>query len=396
MGKMGIEMRRFEEEINRVMYRIGTIFTNELGFKNGVKYVKGLVGGAERKNWWQMSEELGEATPYKMQQFINRGRYSADAARDEMRRYVGEEIGEEEGVLVVDDSGFIKKGRKSCGVKRQYSGTAGKVENCQIGVFLTYASSKGHTPIDRRLYIPEEWIKDKGRRDEAGVPKEREFQSKPEMGLEMMQEATKAGIAYKWVTGDCSYGDYRAIRRWLELKDKCYVMCVSGKECIWECERQITVAKVLLWEDEWFEASCGGGSKGERVYDWQAFEIETDMVSEGWKRVMLVRRSKTAPDDLRAHICYAPKYTPTEKLIEIAGIRWTVESCFEESKSEVGLAHYEVRTYNGWYRHITFACIALALLTVLSAHSFDGKPMQQHDPASSSLADFKKKRNLRV
>jgi len=391
-------MRGFEEEFNRVMSRMGRIFANELGFGNAVKYVKGLLGGAERKNGWQMSEAMGEETPYKQQQFINRGRYRADEIRDEMRRYVGEELGEEEGVLEIDDSGFIKKGKKSCGVKRQYSGTAGKVENCQIGVFLTYASSKGHTPIDRRLYIPDEWIKDKGRRDEAGVPEGVEFQTKPEMGLEMIQGATKAGVPYRWVAGDCSYGDYRAIRRWLEIKEKCYVMCVSGKECIWEGERQITVASVLrrLWEDDWFEASCGVGSKGERVYDWQAFEIEADMTPEGWKRVMLVRRSKTDLDDVRAHICYAPQDTPTEKLIEIAGVRWTVESCFEESKSEVGLDHYEVRTYNGWYRHITFACIALALLTVLSAHSFDGMPMQQHDPASSSLADFKKKRNLRV
>ena len=395
---MEIASREVEEEYNKLMNRIGKVFYGGQGFMNAQKYMRGLLSDAERKNGWQIAENQGESAPYNLQQFIYRGIYSAEELRDELRGYVSEELGEEDGVMVTDDTGFIKQGKKSCGVKRQYTGTAGKVENCQIGVFLTYASSKGHSPIDRRLYLPQEWIEDEVRRNEAGIPKDAKFQTKPQMAHEMLREATSAGVPYKWVTGDCAYGDYREIRKWLEINDKCYVMCVSGKECIWEGERQIPVSIVLrsLPEEDWFDASCGEGSKGERVYDWQAFEIEIDMVSEGWKRVMLVRRSKTDPDDLRAHICYAPENTPKEKLIEVAGTRWTVETCFRESKGEVGLDQYEVRSYDSWYKHITFSLLALALLTVLSSKSLDTKTLQQHNPTTSSLDEFKKGRNLRV
>ena len=269
------------------MNQLGPVFHGELGFRNAQKYIKGLLGPIERKNGWQMSEYLGETSPYKLQQFIYRGSYSANELRDILRKYVVERLGEEEGVMVIDDTGFLKKGKKSCGVKRQYSGTAGKIENCQIGVFLTYASSKGHNPIDRRLYIPEDWMEDKERLAEAGVPDSVKFQTKPQMGLEMIQEATKAGVPYKWMTGDSAYGDYRDIRQWLEQNKKCYVMCVSGKEYIWVANKQVSVANVLksLPEDAWFEASCGDGSKGSRIYDWQAFEIESFGRPEGWKRI---------------------------------------------------------------------------------------------------------------
>ena len=397
MVEIEINTRIYEEEYIKLMNQLGRVFHGELGFKNAQKYIKGLLSPIERKNGWQLSEYLGETSPYKLQQFIYRGSYSANELRDILRKYIVDGLGEEEGVMVIDDTGFLKKGKKSCGVKRQYSGTAGKIENCQIGVFLTYASSKGHNPIDRRLYIPEEWMEDKDRLREAGVPDSVKFQTKPQMGLEMIQEATKAGVPYNWVTGDSAYGDYREIRHWLERNGKSYVMCVSGKEYIWLENKQVSVANVLkgLQEDAWFEANCGDGSKGPRIYDWQAFEIESFGRPEGWKRVMLVRGSKS-DGDLQAHICYAPVDTTDKKLIEIAGTRWTVETCFQESKSEVGLDHYEVRSYTGWYNHITFACIALALLTVLSSLSFDGKSMQQHDPGSSTLDEFKKKRGLLV
>lgn len=179
------------------------------------------------------------------------------------------------------------------------------------------------------------------------------------MALEMIQAATAAGITYRWVTGDCAYGDYRAIRLWLEEQRKCYALCVSGKECIQNGWKRVSVSSVLKGLDEngWFEASCGDGSKGARNYDWQALELNTPSI-EGWRRYLLVRRSKTAPDELRAYICFAPESTPIEKFVQIAGIRWTVERCFAESKSEVGLDQYEVRSYDGWYKHITFACLA--------------------------------------
>lgn len=392
---MEIRSGEMEAEFNNLMIRFGKVYASEAGFQMGRKYVKGLMGTVARKNGWQLSEYLGETTPYAVQQFLYRGRFSADAMGDIMRDYISEKIGMEDGVLVVDETGFIKQGKKSCGVKRQYSGTAGRIENCQIGVFLTYASEKGHAPIDRRLYIPDEWIKDDERRKGAGIPKEITFKTKPQMALEMIKEASEARIPYTWVTGDCVYGDYRDIRMWLEENQKCYVMSVSGKEYVWQGTRQNSIGSILnnLPEDGWFEASCGDGSKGDRLYDWLTVEINSPTI-EGFKRTMLVRRSKNSPNELRAYICFAPQNTPEQKLVKIAGTRWTVETCFKESKSETGMDQYEVRSYEGWYKHITLAMIALALLTVLSSLSFDTKSIQQHNPSTSSLDEFKKGRNL--
>jgi SRSO17 transposase len=304
-------------------------------------YLRGLLGNAERKNGWQVSEYLGEETPYTIQQFIYRGRFSADELRDKLMGYVNENLGDENGVLVIDETGFLKQGKHSCGVKRQYSGTAGKVENCQIGVFLTYAGQKGHCPIDRRLYIPEDWVKDTERCKKAGVPEDIEFLTKPQMALEMITEATKAGVMYEWVTADSVYGDYTEIRTLLEANEKSYVMSVSGKAYVWKDNKQVSAGSILrnLPEEGWSEISCGDGSKGIRVYDWLSIPINSGM-NPNFERTLLVRRSKSSPDKLCAYICFAPVCTSTGKLAEAAGIRWTIETCFKESKSEVGLDHY--------------------------------------------------------
>jgi SRSO17 transposase len=380
-----------------LMNRIAKVFPIEPSFDNAKKYLRGLLSPIERKNGWQMSEAVGETTPYALQQFLYRGQFSADKLRDHMRDYVDEKLGDEDGVLVVDETGFLKQGKMSCGVKRQYSGTAGRIENCQIGVFLTYASEKGHAAIDRRLDIPQDWFQNPERCRKAGIPETVTFQTKPQMALEMIQAATQAGFSYKWVAGDCVYGDYRTIRLWLEEQRKCYVLCVSGKEYIQIGWNRVPVSSVLKGLDEsaWFEASCGDGSKGARIYDWQAIEIGFEPL-EGWNRCLLIRRSQTDPNELRAYACFAPDGTPIEKLVKIAGTRWTVERCFSESKSEVGLDQYEVRSYSGWYKHITFACLALALLTVISCNSLDKMTIQQHNPSSSSLDEFKRGRGLRV
>ncbi|MCL2775996.1 MAG: IS701 family transposase [Oscillospiraceae bacterium] len=394
---MEITNREVEEAYNKMMSRISGVFAGEQGFVNAQKYMKGLLSEAKRKNGWQIAENQGESTPYTLQQFIYRGVYSADELRDELRGYVSEELGEADGVLVTDDTGFIKQGEKSCGVQRQYTGTAGKTENCQLGVFLTYSSSKGHTPLDRRLYLPQKWTDDKVRRDEAGVPKEATFQTKPQMAYEMIREATAAGVPYMWVTGDCAYGDYDAMREWLENNGKCYVLCVSMKEYVKYDGTKVCVGGIVkgLSDDGWFEARCGDGSKGARIYDWQTLDLLNE-VQHGKKHTMLFRRSKSDPTEIRAYICFAPVGTPAQKLVEIAGTRWTVETCFKESKGLVGLDQYEVRSYDSWYKHITFSLLALALITVLSAKSLDTKTLQQHNPASKTLDEFKRGRNLRV
>jgi SRSO17 transposase len=394
-------MEQPTQEIDRaykeLIDRIAEEFSTSSGLANAQKYIKGLMSPIERKNGWQMAEAMGETTPYALQQFLYRGKFSADNLRDHLRDYVNEKLGDENGVLVVDETRFLKQGKMSVEVKRQYSGTAGRIENCQIGVFLTYSSKKGHAPIDRRLYIPEDWIQTPERCRKAGVPETVTFQTKPQMALEMIQAATEAGVSYKWVTGDCVYGDYTDIRIWLEKVKKSYVMSVSGKAYVWRGYNQVSVGSILknLPAEGWFEASCGDGSKGARVYDWLLLPINPG-TTPGYKRSLLIRRSKSTPDELRVYICFAPVETTSQKYVEAAGCRWTVETCFKESKSEVGLDQYEVRSYSGWYKHITFACLALALLTAISRDSLDKLTFQQHGPTSSGLDDFKKGRGLRV
>jgi SRSO17 transposase len=346
-----------------------------------------------------MAEYLGDATPYSLQQFISRGKYSADEMRDAGRKYISDHLGGEDGTLVIDESGFLKKGDKSCGVARQYSGTAGKVDNCQIGVFLSYSGLKGHCPIDRRLYLPESWIRDSKRLREAGVPEGVEFRTKPQLALKMIKEATAAGVPYRWVAGDCVYGDSRIIRSWLERNQKSYVLCLSRKEYINDGKQYASVGSFLnnLPAEGWFRASCGDGSKGGRICDWYITEIETPR-AEGFKRWLLVRRSLADINDLQTYICFALAETLPSKFVAVAGNRWTIETCFEECKSEVGMDEYEFRTYDAWYRHITFSCLALALLTVLSISmsTFETLSFQEYKPSGSSLEDFKKGRKLRV
>lgn len=250
--------------------------------------------------------------------------------------------------------------------------------------------------IDRELYLPQEWIEDVERRKASGIPEEAVFQTKPQMALAMFKRAQEANVPFQWVTGDSVYGDFRRIRQWCETIGKSYVMSVSGKEKLWIGYRQYQVGKLLeeLDPENWQEASCGDGSKGARVYDWQLMQINTPPL-EGYARHLLIRKIKTS-GKLRAYICSAPVDTPALKLIEIAGTRWTVEDSFAQTKSQVGLDQYEVRSYAGWYKHITLACVAHALLTHISNISSDVGPFQQYDPANSSLEAFKRGRGLRA
>jgi SRSO17 transposase len=294
---------------------------------------------------------------------------------------VKDKLGDPKGALVVDETGFLKKGEKSAGVMRQYSGTAGRVENCQVGVFLTYSSKKGFAAIDRELYLPKEWMDDKFRSKEAGIPEGTIFKTKPQMALKMMQAAYyDSDVPFSWVTADSVYGDYRDIGMWLESIQKGYVMAVSGKAYVWTGFSQFRISTVLenLPEDGWMRLSAGEGSKGERLYDWLLLPLNSPP-QEGFKRGLLVRKSiikpsesspsfredKTKSENLRAFICFYPESALIEELVNVAGIRWTVEQSFEEAKGEVGLDHYEVRSYSGWYKHITLSSLALALLASL-------------------------------
>jgi SRSO17 transposase len=361
-------------------------------------YLRGLLSPAERKNSWQLAEVSGDATPYAFQHLLRRALWDPEAVRDELRRYIIQPLGDPEAVLVIDETGFLKKGRHSAGVARQYSGTAGRIENCQIGVFVGYASRLGHALLDRELYLPKEWTDDPARCRQAGIPEDRRFATKPQLAQHMLQRTLAAGVPARWVTGDSVYGDDRRLRMWLEGEPQAYVLAVSGKEYVWLGWRQRRVNTLLagLPVDGWTRLSAGKGAKGPRWYDWRWFSL-ADPVHSAWRRWLLVRRSVSTPQELQAYVVFAPQDTTLEAVVRVAGTRWVIEQLFEAAKGEVGLDHYEVRSWTGWYRHITLAMWALALLTVLRAGAIAVETLKKSLPspqAKTSLAVFKASRGL--
>jgi SRSO17 transposase len=362
-------------------------------------YLQGLLSEAERKNSWQVAEVCGESTPYGFQYLLSRADWDAEAIREELRRYVVQHLGDPNGVLVLDETGFPKKGRHSAGVARQYSGTLGKVDNCQIGVFLSYASPLGYALLDRELYLPQEWTDDRERCQQAGIPEDRGFATKPQLARQMLARTFAAGVPARWVTGDSVYGDDRRLRMWLEGQPYAYVLAVSGKEYVWLDwhQRQVKTVLAALPEDGWSRLSAGDGTKGPRWYDWRCLPLAAPL-EPGWCRWLLVRRSMSEPQELQAYVVFAPQDTTLAEVVRVAGTRWTIESGFEAAKSEVGLDHYEVRSWTGWYRHITLAMWALALLTVLRAGAIAVEALKKSLPPPQerrSLAAFKAGRGLR-
>lgn len=337
------------------------------------RYVASLLSHLGRKNGWQMAEQMGEAAPQGAQRVLNGSRWDADAIRDDLREYVVEHLGEERsGVLLVDETGFLKKGEKSVGVAAQYTGTAGKTENAQVGVFLAYASESGAAFIDRRLYLPDGWAQDPERRAEAGVPEDVDFATKGELAREMLQRAFEAGVPARWVVGDTVYGTARGLRGWLEGQGRSYVLAVPATKGVYYEGHQKQARKVAegLPEEAWNRTSSGEGSKGERLHDWACVTLsevdaELSRAEHRARRWLLMRRGIEAPEEIAYYLCYGPAETSAPALIRIAGSRWRVEDCFAEAKGEVGLDEYEVRKWEGWHRHVTLALLAHAYLAVM-------------------------------
>ena len=340
------------------------------------RYLAGLLANIKRKNAWQMAEAIGELTPRGVQHLLNDAHWEADGVREDLRDYVAFHLGDQEsGVLIVDETGFLKKGEKSVGVARQYTGTAGKRENCQVGVFLCYSSSEGTAFIDRELYLPEEWAYDPDRRGEAGVPEEVRFATKGELAKAMLQRALKAQMPVRWVVADTVYGTARGFRGWLEKQGCYYVLAVPETQGVYHegHQRQAQMVAASLPEEAWIQVSAGAGSKGDRLYDWACVALpDLDPVSEkkktspvGAGRWLLVRRSIEDLGEYAYYLAYGPAETSLKELIRIAGRRWAIEDCFEAAKGEVGLDEYEVRKWDGWHRHVTLCLLAHAYLVVL-------------------------------
>jgi SRSO17 transposase len=333
-------------------------------------YLRGLLAPVERKNGWQLAEAAGDRTPDGMQDFLSRMRWDAEAVRDDLRAYVVEHLGDPEAVLVLDETGFVKKGERSVGVQRQYSGTAGRVENCQVGVFLGYASRHGRALIDRALYLPEGWAGDADRRAGAGVPAEVAFATKPKLGLRMLERALGAGVPCSWVTGDSVYGADRALRRRIEARGGLgYVLAVTSGQRLGG--RRVDAWAAGLPPEGWQRLSAGEGSKGPRLYDW-AYTSYRGGAPPGWAKGLLVRRKLDEPDELTFYLTLAPERTDLATLVRVAGTRWTIEACFEAAKGEVGLDEYEVRSWTGWHRHVTLAMLAHAYLAVIREAAVGG------------------------
>ena len=281
-----------------------------------------------------------------------------------------EHLGDADGVLVVDETGFLKKGNKSAGVQRQYSGTAGRIENCQIGVFLAYASAKGRTLLDRELYLPQVWAEDRERRREAGVPEDVGFQTKPRLAQRMLERALESGVPFGWVAGDEVYGSDRNLRLWLEREGIAHVLAIKSNEKLWawtdKGPLQVRADRLASQVDEsdWNRCSAGDGAQGPRVYDWALVEIRP-LREPGKGYWLLARRSIANPEELAYYVCYGPAGTTLEGLARVAGTRWAIEECFEAAKGQVGLDQYEVRRWDGWYRHITLVMLAHAYLAVI-------------------------------
>ncbi len=339
-------------------------------------YLKGLVGTSERKNSWQLAEAAGEVTSDGMQRLLNAAGWDAELVRDDLRRYVVEHLGDEQAVLVIDETGFLKKGTKSVGVQRQYTGTAGKRENCQIGVFLCYASDKGAAFVDRALYLPKSWAGDTERRKEASVPKEVVFTTKPELAKAMLERALDAGVPTGWVTGDAVYGGDRRLRMFLERHGQSFVLAVKRDEPLWALDErgpgQVAadrLAEEAVAPEEWARLSAGDGSKGPRLYDWALvplFRLQLTEEERYWGHWLLVRRSPEDPEELAYYVVFAPKETTTlEEVVRVAGTRWNIESCFESAKGEFGLDEYEVRKWEAWHRHVTLSLLAHSFVSVV-------------------------------
>ena len=333
--------------------------------------VLGLLSAAERKNCWWLAEQAGHGDPQAMQRLLRAAMWDADAVRDDVRGFVAARLGDRGGVLIPDETGFLKKGTRSVGVQRQYSGTAGRIENSQVGVFLSYASPLGRALIDRRVYLPRSWTDDPQRCAAAGIPASVGFATKPELALDMITGAVAAGTPAAWVASDELYGDNGAFRAGVTRLGLGYVLAVSCDHRIpaWPGgKRRLRADRIaaVLPRGCWHRISAGTGSKGPRWYDWAWICAHQPGHS------LLIRRGSDGT--LAFYRCWSPTPVPLATLARVAGMRWAVEEGFQAAKSQVGLDHYQVRTWTAWHRHVTLAMLALAFLMASAAAAAPAPP----------------------
>ncbi|MFI6984271.1 IS701 family transposase [Embleya sp. NPDC050154] len=370
----GIEVvEPWSAELESLLSRVGHRFGRREPRMRMRDYVRGLLGPVGRKNGWQLAEYAGHTTPDGIQRLLASASWDPDELRDDVREFVAERLGEPDGVLIVDDTGFVKKGVTSAGVGRQYTGTSGKIDNCQIGVFVAYASRRGRALVDRELYLPKSWTADRDRCEAARIPTGRTFATKPEIARVMLARTLGAGMPVGWVAADEAFGADFRFRRSCEEHRVGYVVAVP--------KSQHVLSATAFWRidalfghappEAWRRLSCGDGAKGPRMYDWacarQPAVPDFDDEELGRGRWVLARRSLSDPTEIAYYMATGPDDTPLAELVRVAGARWAIEESFQAAKNECGLDEYEVRRYPGWYRHITLSMLAHAFLAALAA-----------------------------
>lgn len=368
--------------------RMRPLFTQDRVAASAGLFLDGLLGEERRKTGWMRAEAAGDPGPWRQQAILGRGRWEADALRDVVRDYVVEHLADDDAVLVVDETGFLKQGRASCGVGRQYTGSAGKIANCQIGVFAAYASRHGHAFIDRALYLPKAWTGDPARLKAAHVPADVGFATKPALALAMIRRAMEADVPFAWVAADSVYG-VGDIEMALRRAGKGYVLGVNANSQFnsWIGKPPVagTAAEIAgdLDPTEWQRLSAGKGTKGERLHDWAYLELADlkaaeydERLSGLWTRGLLIRRH-VADGELAFFSTWCPSDTPIETLVRVEGHRWAIEDGFETAKNELGLDHNETRSWHGWHRHVSLVMLAFAMMSAIRRKANGAIPVKR-------------------
>ena len=368
--------------------RLRPLFRSKATMASAEAFVDGLLGGEPRKTGWMRAEAAGDKGPWRQQDLLYRSRWDAEALRDVVRDYALETLADDQAVLVVDETGFLKQGKKSCGVARQYTGSAGKITNCQIGVFATYASRHGHGFIDRSLYLPKAWTEDAARLKAAHVPPDTKFATKPQLALAMIERALATKVPFAFVAADSVYGTGQ-IEAALRRAGKGYVLGVSSDHLFnsWGDKPRIGGSAEQIARDlppsQWQRLSAGDGTKGPRLYDWAYCEL-ADLDAQAdygcatpgrWTRGLLIRRN-IGVGELAFFSTWCPLGTDITTLVTVEGQRWTIEDSFETAKNELGLDHNETRSWQGWHRHVSLVMLAFAMMATVRHHANNATPQK--------------------
>ena len=371
-----VDPDRWQTEFSAVIDRIAPRFTRYEPLRHAAELMAGMVSGLDRKNCWTIAEHRGDATPDGLQHLLARAKWDADGVRDDLRDYVVDALGDAGAILVVDETGDVKKGTATVGVQRQYSGTAGRIENSQVAVYLTYAAPRGHALIDRALYLPKSWTEDPARCQDAGIPHDQSgFATKPALATTLISRAVAAKVPAAWVAGDEVYGADPRLRAAIRGHHLGYVLAIAANRRVPTHAGPVRVDALpaLIPAHAWQRHSAGAGAHGPRLYSWAWFRLLGEDDTDTGVHHLLIRRNDDT-GELAYLRCYSPQPVPLRTLVSVAGQRWRIEESFQSAKGLTGLDQHQVRRWASWHRWTTLAMFAHAFLAVATATERDTTP----------------------